>query len=754
MAARAWGTFAPLEMTRGEQSICVRGGTFAYGFDAGSGLIHSIRIHGRQCLSPGRPVPDLWASDRVDPRGHEFEARRETRARVKVVRSSAEQVVIEARGRYLSRHGEALPLEYRLEYTIDPDGVIRVEVDNRGTSRGAVRWLVFSQAAMPARLVDFVNHSEDLAQVQARTGGFSSEPVPPGDGTILSGQFYPWLQLGNDTMGLDLTVDVADEIAHGATDSMPYYDGMDSLGATCEVVRHGGRVSWRYYSIRNLYTPVRPGWRRRNRFYLAVVPAKSHDPGLSDIRIHWLGPHQINPSFQYPSDDEIAGFARQGINLVLGCAHWRSGEYSRPREPAQTRRVIDTCHRFGMKVIPYLTFTDLNHQVPAFHRHGQEWQIEPVAEFKHLTNLMCYGAAGWREYWKGEVDACLERFDFDGLYIDFWVGKMACTNHRHGCGHRHGRFTLPGLRDMALHAFREVKARGDGQFILSNTNMCAAAMVNNLVDVRLPGEWGNIEETQPEVVRGYLNSRRLGCNSLLLAGSVPHLSLRSISLFLQCQSSMTGWRGRKPAEQRLYMSYADILRSFGVARSTSLGAWEDDGSMRPSPESMVTYWHRNERGALVVGVDTEGHKGQRQIAVTKPGKLGLRGRGKYLLYRPDADCLLTDGPVVWGKRRALMSDLRAWEPLIVFITPARGRPQVLWATLSDGIEERWSEAGGQLAVRVLGVEGGESRVTVHVPGRATIRACQGGRVLRTRREGRLLTFGVACNEEAVLALCE
>lgn len=220
---------------------------------------------------------------------------------------------------------------------------------------------------------------------------------------------------------------------------------------------------------------------------------------------------------------------------------------------------------------------------------------------------MCYNAAGWREYWKGEVDAALDRFDFDGLYIDFWVGKMACTNPLHGCDCRYARYTLPGLREMAMHAFQRVKARSG--FILSNTNMCASALINNLVDIRLPGEWGNVEDTPDTVVRGYLNSRRLGCNALLLAGSIPRYTLRSVSLSLRCQSSITGWRGRKPAERKLYMQYADILRSFGVARSRSLGAWEDDGSLSASPRDMVTYWYRNERGALIVGAAPDGRRG-------------------------------------------------------------------------------------------------------------------------------------------------
>ncbi|OGG50105.1 MAG: hypothetical protein A3F84_02660 [Candidatus Handelsmanbacteria bacterium RIFCSPLOWO2_12_FULL_64_10] len=743
-----WNTFKPLRTAQADEGIVVEGGTFRYVFSGGSGLMSSVRILGREWLSGGHPLPDLWTADAVHPRGREYQAAKETRARVTLARARPEQVIIRAQGRYLDRQGTAFPLEYSLSYTVDVDGMVKVEVENRATGRGALRWLVFSKGTMPARLVEFINHSEDLARVEARTGAFLSEAAPQADGTALSGRFFPWLQFGNDTAGLDLTVDEADEIAYGVTDSRPYRDGLGNAGATCEVFRKGGQVSYEYFSIRNLYTPLSPGWTRRNRFYVGVVPAKPYDPALSDIRIHWMGPHQINPNFVYPTNEEIAGFAREGVNILLGCAHWRSGHYSRPLEPGETQRVIRACHRHGLRIIPYITFTDLDHPTPAFQAHGQEWQIEPVAEFRHLTNLMCYGAEGWREYWKREVETIFERFDFDGLYIDFWVGKMACFNPRHGCNRRYGRYTLPGIRDMAMDAFRRVKAQGAGHFILSNTNLFAGAMINNFVDIRLPGEWGNIEETPPEVVRGYLNSRRLGCNSLMLGGRIPRFTLRSISLSLRCQSPMTGWRRRRPAERRLFMKYADILRCFGVSRAESLGAWEEDGSLSAAPKDLVTYWYRNDRGVLVVGVDMAGRVGRRRIRVEDPARLGLHPRRAYLLYRPDAGRMLSDGPVAAQDVGWLSAELRAWEPLLVFLAPAKGRPQTLWATFSDGVEgEGWDGRKGALALTVKGVEGGETTVTVYAAGRRVVGATQGSKRLRHRAEGELVRLRAPCNRE-------
>jgi hypothetical protein len=748
-------TFEPLRVEERAGELAVSGTTFRLRFSTANGLITSVRILGRQWLA-GRPVPDLWASPEVDPRGHEWEAARERKAEVRVREAAPERVVIEARGRYLSRGGKALPLRYHVTYTIECDGVVRVDVEQRGTGRGELRWLVFSSAAVKRGLVDFYSHVGDLAMSE-RTGEWVTEVLPQRGRSerLLGARFLPWLQLGNDTSGLDLTVEDAEGLSHGWTDSEPVADPLGESGRNFVLEADERRVRWSYFSIRNLYTSLRAGWRRCNRFYLAPVPAKEYSPRLWDLRVHWMGPHQIEPGFVYPTDEEIAGLARRGINLLIGCANWRSGEYSRPENARETRRVIAACHRNGIRIIPYITFTDLNHRTAAFRAHGEDWQIEPVAEFKHLTNLMCYGAEGWREHWKREVDTILDRFDFDGLYIDFWVGKMACRNTRHGCGVKYPRFTLPGVREMAWHAFRRVREKGAGRFILANTNLFAGALVNNLVDVRLPGEWANIEETPPALVRSHLNSRRLGCNALLLTGPVRELGLRSASFSLRCQSPMVmAYGSARGADRRaraepegVLMRYADMLRFFGVGQARCQGAWQPDESLSWPGEEATLYWCRSQRGAIVVVANLSQKRTRGRLRIAKPARLGVSGRKRYLVYRVDRGELMENMPVPASRLRSLKLALRPYEPALIHMTPAKRRPQPLWATLSDGFEEeRYRARAGHLSFIARGAQGGRCRVTVFA-GSARLSSCeQGGRPLAVRRRGPLAVFEATCNE--------
>jgi uncharacterized lipoprotein YddW (UPF0748 family) len=47
---------------------------------------------------------------------------------------------------------------------------------------------------------------------------------------------------------------------------------------------------------------------------------------------------------------------------------------------------------------------------------------------------MCPGAAGWRTFWKQQIDRIIRDYDFDGIYFDFWYGRMVCDNTPHRLG--------------------------------------------------------------------------------------------------------------------------------------------------------------------------------------------------------------------------------------------------------------------------------------------------------------------------------
>lgn len=115
---------------------------------------------------------------------------------------------------------------------------------------------------------------------------------------------------------------------------------------------------------------------------------------------------------------------------------WRDGSYP-PYPPAEMKKmdkVIETCHRYGIKVAPYFSNHELNQSTPEFKAHGEEWGRK-VDDQGNLRPNFYYGAlmclkSGWSDFFKLSVDRVLTNHAFDGVYYD-WNLAMYCNNPLH-----------------------------------------------------------------------------------------------------------------------------------------------------------------------------------------------------------------------------------------------------------------------------------------------------------------------------------
>lgn len=116
--------------------------------------------------------------------------------------------------------------------------------------------------------------------------------------------------------------------------------------------------------------------------------------------------------------------------------YWRDGSYPPypPAEMAKMDQVIATCHKYGIKVVPYFSNHELNQSTPEFKAHGEEWGRK-VDDQGNLRPNFFYGAlmclkSGWADYFKLCVDRVLKNHAFDGVYYD-WNLAMYCNNPLH-----------------------------------------------------------------------------------------------------------------------------------------------------------------------------------------------------------------------------------------------------------------------------------------------------------------------------------
>ncbi len=568
--------FTPLKIEELESELIVLGGTFKYTISKITGLISSINVLGDEWLTGY--IPDLWTSNANDPKTKKYYARYSPSTRVEIIKIFPYQIMILSKGLFATNENTPFSLNFEISYTFDIDGTILVDVKVSAKEDTVIRWLTLMEGNI-SNTCQFVCHENDLAN-NPRTCTPINYNVQDNQEIKTGGKYIPWFHFGNDKGGLELVFPHSDKRHASSTDSSPFPGG-DPIGKAYDLFilkRDNQIIKCTSFAIRNHREIIGPNSFFKDTFYISALPGRRVRSETNSMQIQWIGPHQYRNNWQHPNEDEIKKWAEGGVNTIVGGANWYSGHYSNCSMPENTRKFLDICHKYGLKVIPYITFTDQEYPTPGFDKTGPKWRIEPIVEFNYRSQLMCYGAVDWQEHWKNEITQIFDQFPFDGLYIDFWAGKINCYNTEHGCVGPYGRFTIEGLRKMARIAREIVDTKTENGLILSNTNILPLAMINNWMDARLYGEWHNLEETDPLSLRIYYNSHRFGTGNVLLINKVPHISERTLSLSGLFQGNPVISHAHTSIERSLLERNALLLNAFGVNKSIALNKFEMEES--------------------------------------------------------------------------------------------------------------------------------------------------------------------------------
>ena len=546
----------------GTHGIIIQGPRFAVDISRQNGLIRRLSVGQTSWVNPDIPIPDLWVSPNIDPRGHEYWARYENHSRVAIQYADDEKVIVSSAGQFYRVSGETLPLRWSLQYEVQSDGIIRIAFSLDAESETAVRWVVASRGVLvpaPDSLLIF-ERGKDIDGFGLDTEVYeldSDEPINFTDETM------PWFQLGTEHGSVDVVFSELSSGAIGWTDTSPF-DGGDPLGRSyggVAITEERDGIRWERYRVRNTLQWLSSETSIGESFSLALQPVREDQPEHNLISIHWEGPHQFVHGYTTPSLDEIESWASEGVELVIGGINWASGDYHKPANLDDAQEFITHCHRHGIKVLPYVTLHDLEYSSPASTTHDTEWRIEPIVEFNYRSHLMCTGASGWRDHWKASITRALDVLDVDGLYIDFWAGKLLCYNARHGCLGRQGRYNVESAGEMLAYAARALAKRRGNSLIVANTNILPLAMVNNWIDVRLVGEGRHIEQIGRKILRAFYNPARFGTSQLILVDQVEKLSPKTVAMGIATTSALAV-RKRSPQRSREELLYWENYRGY------------------------------------------------------------------------------------------------------------------------------------------------------------------------------------------------
>ena len=194
------------------------------------------------------------------------------------------------------------------------------------------------------------------------------------------------------------------------------------------------------------------------------------------------------------SDAQLEKMAKSGIKLIRfhndyreGGAFWHDGQYP-PYDAAgmgELRRMIDTCHRLGMKIIPYISVKEFHPEAADFASNYQACARKQGPNFRDLHTwygsgefgqLMCL-ESGWLEFRKKSIDIILNDLPWDGLYFD-WCTPHACRHPEHVGGVTHID------QDAFLDFMRWCRERvGPDRIIMTHLSGLPQIAIENLSDI-------------------------------------------------------------------------------------------------------------------------------------------------------------------------------------------------------------------------------------------------------------------------------
>ena len=674
--------FKPLTIAEDRDFIIVKGGTFEYYFTKSNGMIRYIRVKGKDILI--EPL-EIFVSPSRNPFRVRFSSVYESEATCNIVKRTEEEVIIESSGYLKNEAGEVIPIKYVVKYDISPDGFVLIDVSLIGTGEVNINWLCYSKATLNNRIARYLIHANDL--YSAEWLHYEVKDISNTEGDLLKGRFIPWFWIGDDEVGVEVSVCDVSSHHFGVGCNGVVSDPLGDVGAMFLVRREGNLVNWFIFGIRNLPTAIRPEWKWNNKFSISVTPSKEYSPAPLELRVFWRGPHQYNKSHVYPSEGEIERLARIGVNTLIGGVNWKSGEYI-PDDPEAVKRTVELCHKYGINVYPYMTFADVEIDTDVFKEHAEEWRIEPAVSWKYRTVLMCPAASGWRKHWASCLERALREYGFDSIYLDFWNAKLCCRNRAHGCDSRYIRATYWWFREMLKSAWNMIKERNPNAIIIANTHEMPVGFLSSFIDSRLVGESKEVEQWNLLYDRLLFLSWRLGCNTLMYPSSVRKISRKTIAISLLYLAPIPLWRGRSDDEIALVSKAWNIFRFIKASKAKCIPFTVND-IVKADVDGIFVNLLISEKGLLLLIVNSNNAKAKARVKILSPEVLRIIPREKYFLYEPfDMELYLKE---YWlgSELGEIPVEIDPEDFRILFIREYVQSPCLLFGLGIDEYEEEW-----------------------------------------------------------------
>lgn len=248
-------------------------------------------------------------------------------------------------------------------------------------------------------------------------------------------------------------------------------------GKAIQIIRRGDEVILR---LNLVTTPVTlaAGGKLDYVFGLLATPVKPVTEDAWDARIVrtiGYGQELDLPDMKINGKPALQHYAEKGARAIIIWKWWNVFAYTRPigGYEEKFRRLVKECHRYGLKVLPYVGGFLLSGNAPEAMFFGDEMRVPtakryPLGKLGDLppqSAMYACQRGPWQDFLVDGIGRLIDDYDVDGVYLDTTALPILCDNELHGCGYhkpdgsRGGVYPVFSVRDNLRRIYTAVKTR-------------------------------------------------------------------------------------------------------------------------------------------------------------------------------------------------------------------------------------------------------------------------------------------------------
>jgi hypothetical protein len=142
--------------------------------------------------------------------------------------------------------------------------------------------------------------------------------------------------------------------------------------------------------------------------------------------------------------------AKLGVKTFVFHEHWTPIQnYPLTTQEEELKNLVKACHQRDIKLLLYFGY-EFSTIAPEWGTMSDEILVKGTGggytggyhrQPEQRDYIVCYNSR-WRDILLNGIASSLDRYGFDGVYLDGTIEPWACTNEKHGCGYRAADGTL------------------------------------------------------------------------------------------------------------------------------------------------------------------------------------------------------------------------------------------------------------------------------------------------------------------------